>query len=77
VSIRKRTVKARPFIVGLGQSKEKLSVAGRPRVNREINYFFVKELSARTFSFGAHQSCCRLNVHLSSSAITLFENCFV
>src|SRR5437763_3027219 len=62
--ISKGAVETRAFIVGLGQRKEEFARAGRPGINRKINYFFVKELSAETGRRSAHQTCCRLNVHV-------------
>ena len=68
-----------PFIMDARAALEtistgKLAFTGRPGINREVNYFFVKELGAQTISRGAHQTCCRLNVHVRSSGVTLFEN---
>src|ERR1041385_1727023 len=62
-----RPVETSAFIVRLRQSEEQFARFGRARINREIQYFFVKELGAETARRRAHQICCGSNIHVSTT----------
>jgi hypothetical protein len=53
----------------LRQREEEFARAGRPRVNRESDYFFVKQLGAQLTYLSAHQVRRRPYVH---AALFLF-----
>ena len=59
VPVDKGAIETGPLVVRLRQ-REKISPrAHRPRIDREINYFFVKQLRAQTVGRGAPSSWLR------------------
>src|ERR1043166_1900706 len=61
--VRESAVKAGAFIVRLRQREEEFACLGRARIDREVQYFFVKELGAETARRRTHQICCGFDIH--------------
>jgi hypothetical protein len=62
VRVRETPVETGALVVRLRESEKKLALLDRTRVNREIFYFFVKELGAGRINCRAHQTGCLSNL---------------
>src|ERR1044071_2012056 len=66
MSIGKRAVKPGARVITLRQREKEFARAGRSRVNRESDYFVVKQLGAQTTNLSAHQIRRRPYIHAAS-----------